>query len=342
MNREKYEISDLMLEIDGSPDGVGYDISLSKIYDDIKEARFEEDDTVSFGVWERDLKKADWGLAEKLCVDSIKQKSKDIKILGWLLESLIVLDGFRGVFKGIEILNAFVKTFWNTCYPRNEDNSSDQEQKLKILDWIFDVLEKRSRFVPFAWYNSDDFVNLYNYEYAVDLKNTMIRLPNSSNEILESAKKSGIKTLDEVQNMINIMNQKDSAKLLESVKSIKESKLNFDQTISEFLEENINSFSGLISNLEKIEKLLLPKKSEKNDNNESPMIKLDETSIPRDKIYDEIDSLSKKLAIIERHSPSSSILNLVVSWKEKTLLEIMDDLKSGNSEAHRLLKILIN
>ena len=342
MNRVKYEVSDLLLEIAGTPDGVGYDISLSKIYDDIKDARFEEDDSVSFGVWERELKKADWILTEKLSIEAIKGKSKDIRIIGWLVESLVVLDGFKGILKGIEILDFYVKNFWNTCYPKNEDNSSDQEQKLKILDWIFDAIDKRSRFIPFAWYGGDDFINSYNYDYAVDLKNTMIRLPNSSNEILESAKKSGIKTLDEVQNIVSVMNQDDSAKILEITKLIRKSKTNFDQTMSEFSERSINSFSGLIFNLEKIENLFLQKKIEKNEDLEPKIIKRDESSSPRDAIYDEIDKLSKKLSVIERHSPSSSILNLIVSWKEKTLLEIMDDLKSGNSEAHRLLKFLIN
>ena len=104
MNRHQYNISNILKEIDGSPNSVGFDISLSRTYDEIKEARFEEDDSVSFGVWERDLKKADWQKVEKLCVEALESQSKDLQIVCWLIESLVFLENFSGLAKGIEIL----------------------------------------------------------------------------------------------------------------------------------------------------------------------------------------------------------------------------------------------
>ena len=81
MPRINYEISDIIAGIPGSPDESGFDISLSKSYDDIREARFEEDSSISFGIWERELKKADWDLAEQLCVETLKTKSKDFQVV---------------------------------------------------------------------------------------------------------------------------------------------------------------------------------------------------------------------------------------------------------------------
>ena len=348
MSRVNYEIPDLLAGIPGSPDEVGYDISLSKIYDDIKDARFEEDGSVSFGIWERELKKADWDLVEQLTVDALKDKSKDFQIVGWLAEALVVLDGFDGMIRSMQILNEFTKTFWSTGYPRKEDNSSDSEQKVRIIEWIFDIVEKKSKFVPFAWFNGNDFVNLYDYEYALELKNTVIRSPNSANEILDTAKRTGRRTLEEVLNMINITPQTGVDETLDAIESIRGLKAVFDETLQELTGESFNSFSSLIANLEKIERLLTQRKieqsqstEEKHENGEISMIPNKDPKL-RDEIYDQISELSQKLAVIEKHSPSSFILNLVVSWRDKSLLEIMDDLKSGNSEAHRLLKFLIN
>ena len=111
MTIDQYNFETIQKDIVGSPDGVGYNITLSKIYDDIKDAKFEEDDKVSFGIWERDLKKADWQKTLKLCLEALETQSKDLQIVGWLMESLTVLEGFNGILKSIEILDKFINKF---------------------------------------------------------------------------------------------------------------------------------------------------------------------------------------------------------------------------------------
>ena len=337
MNRINYEVSELLAGIPGSPDEVGYDVSVSKIYDDIKNAKFDEDSSVSFGIWERELKKADWELTEKLAVDALKTKSKDFQIVGWLIEALVTLDSFSGIAKGIDILAKFSNAFWQTGYPRKEDNSSDTEQKLRICEWIFDVVARKSKLIPII--DGDSSVNLYQYEYALDLKNAIIRSQNSSSEILENAQKSGHSTIEEIENKIKTMPREESTKTLEDIQMIKDEKSKLDKALLTLSGKTLNSFSELVNNLNKIKKLINHPSTETSDNMEP---KKNISLSNRDAIYNSIASLSKQLSDIEKHSPSSFILNLVVSWKDKNLLEIMDDLKTGNSEAHKLLKFLIN
>ena len=337
MNRITYEISELLSGITGTPDEAGYDISVSKIYDDIKTSRFEEDASVSFGIWEHELKKADWELTEKLCVDALKTKSKDFQILAWLIETLVVLDGLSGIVTGMQILNEFSKTFWSTGYPRTPDNASDIEQKIRICEWIFDVVAKKSKFMPFS--NEDKLLNLYQYEYALDLHKTVVQSPNSSANILELAKQEGHSTLDEINNKIKVMESINVEHTLNLIQDIRKEKTMLDKTFSDLEVDEISVFSGLIKNLETIERILTRRMT--NETKQDTVINsLDMTK--RDEIYNSISELSKQLSAIEKHSPSSFMLDLVVSWKHKNLLEIMDDLKSGNSEAHRLLKFLIN
>lgn len=69
-------------------------------YDTIQEARREDDASLPQGVWERDLKKADWHRVRELCEAALARQTKDLQIAVWLLESLIRIHGFAGVKTG--------------------------------------------------------------------------------------------------------------------------------------------------------------------------------------------------------------------------------------------------
>ncbi len=43
---------------------------------------------------------------------------------------------------------------------------------------------------------------------------------------------------------------------------------------------------------------------------------------------------------IDPHSPAPYLLELIVSWENKKLLQIVTDINEGKTEAHNLLKLL--
>ncbi|MDR0695487.1 MAG: type VI secretion system ImpA family N-terminal domain-containing protein [Holosporales bacterium] len=350
MERVNIQIEDILREIPGSPDGVGYDLSLTKVYDDIKEAKFHEDSALSLGVWERELKKADWVLAENLANEAIRTQSKDLQILGWLIETVVTLDGFYGILEGMKILTEFVKTFWETCYPKDENNVSDNEQKFRILEWIYDTVAKKSKFIPFINYDSRDGVTLYDHEYATELKALSIKSPNAYDDAVKSAQQAGMRTFGEIQNILGVMPQERKDDILEHIQKIRDARTGFTDAITNASGQNgVGVFSALMGNLERIGRILTSsgeKRPMANVETGADGQKVSKSSsqahaADREDIYDQIEILAKKLAIIEKHSPSSHMLTLIVSWKNKNLLEIVDDLKSGNMESHRLLKFLI-
>ena len=55
---------------------VGDNLYYDPVYDQIKEARREDDPTLSQGVWEFDLKKADWAVVENLCSRALITQTK--------------------------------------------------------------------------------------------------------------------------------------------------------------------------------------------------------------------------------------------------------------------------
>ena len=340
MSRVSYSVLDLLKNIEYSDDICGENLSLSKTYDEIKEARFEEDEHLSMGIWERELKKADWDRVEQLCVEALLNKSKDLQIVGWLVEALTILDGFDGIILGIEILNGFIKSYGQTCYPKTDDKTSDDEQKKNILDWIYETLNKRMMFVPFITRDNLE-ITLYKYDYAVEVKSILVRAPEQSKEIQESIEKNHIITLDNIQNILSSANSGDLKKLLEKLENIESIKTSFEETARTLSDDPV--FFKLMANVEKIKNILKPyvgKKSQALKVSMSKKVPVLKSS--RDAIYEEIGSLANQLRHIEKHSPSYYILDMVVSWKDKNLLEIITDLKSGNSEAHELLKILLN
>ncbi len=401
MARIQYNISNLLIDIPDTLNGIGEDLTYTSIYDDIKNARFEEDATLSQGIWEHELQLPDWKLVEKLSVDATQNKSKDLQIIGWLIESSTILDKFAGISNGIVMLNEFIKKYWDTCYPLLEDKTSNNDQKLRILEWIYETIYRRSNLLPLFGYDS---FSLYNYEYALELNATVLKNPSSKNQILESAQRNNIKLIEDINSIINNIDIKKIEKLNKNINNIKDNINELKNTLIEKTNSN-RCFTKLINNIMNIEKLLSKRKINNsvvnneetdskmiNDNNNRKKMNtmnrndikenittnnnditnnieytnisddnivdkinnniLETTSnstiicnnkpVNRDEIYNMLNNLYLLLKEIDKHSPSSYLLNLILEWKDKTLLEIINDAKTGNTESHQLLRMLLS
>jgi type VI secretion system protein ImpA len=111
----------------------GADLRYAPIYDQIKEARREEEQ-VQEGEWRTAGKKADYPLVIKLATEAIASKSKDLQIAAWLTDALLRTEGFGGLKQGLELLRGLVGTFWESLYPQLEDG--DAELRATPLEWL--------------------------------------------------------------------------------------------------------------------------------------------------------------------------------------------------------------
>src|SRR5208283_37063 len=93
---------DLLNPIPG-PNPSGESLRYAPVFDQIKEARREEEE-ISQGEWQTAIKKADWPLAIKLCGEAIANKSKDLQVAAWLVEALVRRDGFAGLNEGLTLI----------------------------------------------------------------------------------------------------------------------------------------------------------------------------------------------------------------------------------------------
>lgn len=104
-------------------DGIGPDLSQvdGSPFDAIREARRQDDDLPQ-GVWQAERKHADWDQVLSLCQETLATRSKDLRLLLWLVEALVQRDGFAGLAPGFSLLEQFCRAFWTGLHPRVDED----------------------------------------------------------------------------------------------------------------------------------------------------------------------------------------------------------------------------
>lgn len=141
------------------------------VYDEIKRLRSAEDAGLPQGVWQRELKRADWPAVADLCSQVLAGTSKDLQIAAWLTEAWIHVQGFPGLERGLRLLAGLCRGFWPDLYPPLE--GEDTEGRLAPIAWAAERLAlplKRVRVTaptgedtpPYGWQDWEDGLHLAN------------------------------------------------------------------------------------------------------------------------------------------------------------------------------------
>lgn len=112
----------------------GRDLSFSPDFDEIAEARRADDPTLEQGEWRSALKEADWALVARRCEALLAQRSKDLRIAGWLAEAWTHSHGIAGLGRGLSLLEALCARFWDGLHPLPDDD--DFELRSGALAWV--------------------------------------------------------------------------------------------------------------------------------------------------------------------------------------------------------------
>jgi type VI secretion system protein ImpA len=111
----------------------GKNLKYDRVYDQLKEARTEEDSTLPSGAWERTAKRADTNLVVKLAGEALATKSKDLQLAIWLGEAYIKREGAAIIQPVLTLLLDLQKAFWPTIYP--EIDEGDAGLRAVPLQW---------------------------------------------------------------------------------------------------------------------------------------------------------------------------------------------------------------
>jgi type VI secretion system protein ImpA len=135
-------------------DPSGPSLRLSAVYDEIKEAR-REDDGLAQGAWQHERKVADHGQAIRLAQDALATQSKDLQLAAWLCDSLVKQHGIRGLCDGLVLCQALLERFWETLYPRIDNG--EMEDRLAPLEWLVSKLLIPIKHIPLCREGYDFF-----------------------------------------------------------------------------------------------------------------------------------------------------------------------------------------
>jgi type VI secretion system protein ImpA len=111
----------------------GRDMRYEREYRAIQEARREEDARTPRGVWVREVKQADWGQVERLCSDLLRDKSKDLRVAGWLGEAWVQRHGYAGLAPALMLVAGLCERYWEALHP---DIDGDPDVHIAAIEWL--------------------------------------------------------------------------------------------------------------------------------------------------------------------------------------------------------------
>lgn len=155
----------------------GVSLRYEKTYQQVAEARREEDATLPQGNWERPLKRADWIQVEQLCSEALAKKTKDIQLAAWLTEAWLHLRGLEGLAQGLGLVESLCEKYWDAIHPQIEDG--DIEYRVAPFVWINDnlplALRRAIPIVEDVSQMSEAKLTLADWANAVHLENVALK-----------------------------------------------------------------------------------------------------------------------------------------------------------------------
>ena len=169
----------------------GQDLSFSNEFHAIKIAKTQDDPLLDQGDWVAEPKQADWHFVEQKSIELLMGKSKDLRLLGWLLEAWSNLYGFEGTAKALELMHRTLNEYWTQLHPEIEED--DLDQRLGLLQGSINHLIPLIKQVAIV--NVPAF-SLSDYEALLRQKNHLLKQVESytddanSSQILEQFEQS--------------------------------------------------------------------------------------------------------------------------------------------------------
>lgn len=365
--------------------GVGEYLRYDPLYDQIREARREEDDNLSQGVWERDLKKADFIAVEQLCVNALEFRSKDLQIAAWLTESWILLDGMEGFYRGTKLCYQLSNTYWGNIYPQQEE--SDFEARVRLFEWMNEQFANRLLMLPLTYHPLSQEVGTLTLADWIAALNTETVAKRSSDytKNINEAQEKGFVTLAGFKKTLQTTEARFLQKNLVFTQQALLEINQFFEFLSQKIAKQATSFKRIrtcLDDIERICKTTLQQRSlpleynEEDDEEQLPhnhMVEnhtdentssatenikdllfdkpqtVDKTPILSDDVmnitgrreaYQALRDIGQFLQNLDPHSPTPSLIEMIVSWENKTLPLILEDLSNSPSNTQMLIRML--
>jgi type VI secretion system protein ImpA len=331
----------------------GESLRYDPIYDQIREARREDDPEQERGVWKMTLKKADWLAVEKLCIETLQNRTKDLQIAGWLVEAWLRLYGLPGLREGFVLLEKLSSKFWDTIHPLPDEG--DIEYRIAPFEWANEKLPVILKLIPIT--NPTDersrALNWSDWETAcrprIQDEGRRRREPDP-NEMTQAV----------FQESVTLTSTADLSALLEMTDSTTQALAKLVGTLDEKCGSHSPGMGQISSLLTSIRGLLYgarierPEPITKNDQTNDQEFQMSaepdehedvskESAGPirsRAEAYRRLSEVADYLTRTEPHSPVPYLLKRAIGWGSMKLDDLLPELVRNNSELSEIYRLL--
>jgi type VI secretion system protein ImpA len=347
---------DLLLTPIPGPRPTGQDVRYSGDYDAIAEARRQDNAALPQGVWLRDLKRADWISVERLCVETLTTRSKDLQVACWLTEAWVHMQGFAGLARGIALLGELCERFWPDLFPVIEEG--DLSARTAPLEWLNEKLPDllRSLSIVSSATDPEERFSWTDYMNAQRLETVRQRDAGSA----ERAEAAGAVTLAR----FGACRQRAATARLKGTESALQQALHALDALNSLLERHCGKeapgLGGIRSMAEEILAFLAVELADRQKPVSiasmlrkrtsppadvippSPAVEAGAAQSPRtrDEAYHQLAEIADFLLRTEPHSPTAYLIQRAASWGELPLPALVQQLSQSGSDISRLLDAL--
>lgn len=350
------------------PNSCGDSLRYDPLYDQIRTARREDDPTLSRGIWQFDLKKADWITVEKLASEALKKRSKDLQIAGWLGESWVTLYGIPGFIYNIRLIRLLSEKFWDKLYPTLEEG--DSEFRSQFFDWYDHTMMKHLVKIPII---GDDLANqaisLADWRSAFRFDSVIKREPDS-NKLIQKAVERGQITLKQFYTFIKRLSTPFIHDRLQELETAFSEFNALKNALNTLMPDSTMAFNELNPTLEDLKRVyqtefdqrleeektkeplsspapqIAPTELQKESQEAPPPFKPDilprsnAQDITREQAYQSLSEIMVFLQKTEPHSIAPQLLSQLITWKDKSITQIFSELGSSPEEMVLLMRFL--
>lgn len=351
----KIETDTLLLPVLGeSP--VGDNIEYDSVYSEIREARHTDPDYMSQGEWAvSDPRRPDWRKVRELCELTLRNKSKDLQISCWYVESLTHLYALNGMRCGLEYLAKFISQYWLTCWPSQEEGHEIRYSKLIRLDTVLsDYLKEYplladKEITLSKWYKALAFEHVASL--SKDEKEKLIE--SEGDHSVESFKKNiGKYNICKISNQLtqfadlpDKIDEIESSYFFHTHEDIHNIFSKTRYTISEisellhrFLPLEVTQNNSL--SLHSVEQESIERRKEKHDKIYTTSTMPLDKDMSREKAIEQLEEIAIFFRTSEPCSPVPYLLERAVRWSKMSMSEWLEELLKDNDSMEQINRIL--